>query len=127
MAYLTDSGRFCMENLDFISNPSYLILESNHDIQMLLKTHRPQHLKDRILSEHGHLCNEDSAFAALEIIGKDTKEIVLAHLSEEANTPEKALNAWKSIFNYKGINFDKFSIRCANQWIPLIGGSGYED
>jgi phosphoribosyl 1,2-cyclic phosphodiesterase len=94
---------------------------------MLLRTNRPQSLKDRILSDHGHLCNEDSAFAALELIGDNTKEIVLAHLSEEANTPETAIKAWKNIFQYKGVNFDKYNIRCAHQRIPLIGGSGYED
>lgn len=127
MTYITDSGRFCMENLDYASNPTYLILESNHDIQMLLRTNRPQLLKDRILSDHGHLCNEDSAFAALELIGDNTKEIVLAHLSEEANTPETAIKAWKNIFQYKSVNFDKYNIRCAHQRIPLVGGSGYED
>lgn len=127
MVYITDSGHFCRENLNFINNPTYLILESNHDIQMLLRTNRPQLLKDRILSDHGHLCNEDSAFAALDIIGNKTKEIILAHLSEEANTPEKALEAWESIFKYKGVNFAKYNIRCAHQRIPLIGGSGYEN
>lgn len=127
MVYMTDTGHFCRENLDLITNPDYLILESNHDIKMLLHTNRPQLLKDRILSDHGHLCNEDSAFAALDIIGNRTKEIVLAHLSEEANTPDVALEAWKTIFKYKNKNFDKYNIRCAHQRIPLIGGSGYEN
>lgn len=127
MIYMTDSGQFCRENLNFVSNPTYLILESNHDIQMLLRTNRPQLLKDRILSEFGHLCNEDSAFAALELIGDRTKEIILAHLSEEANTPEVAIAAWKNIFKYKNVNFDKYNIRCASQRVPLIGGSGYEN
>ena len=124
--YMTDTGVFLEDNLPLIKNPTYLIIESNHDIKMLLNTNRPFELKNRIMSEKGHLCNEDSAFAALEIIGKSTKEIVLAHLSEEANTPEVALAAYKKIFEYKNVDINKFKVRCANQWVPLIGGD-YED
>ena len=93
---------------------------------MLLHTNRPMELIQRIMSDYGHLCNEDSAFAATEIIGEDTKEIVLAHLSEEANTPELALSAYNKIFDYARININRFKVRCANQHIPLIGGN-YED
>ena len=82
---------FLEESLPLIKDPTYLIIESNHDIRMLLNTNRPFELKNRIMSDHGHLCNEDSAIAAVSIIGEHTKEIVLAHLSEEANTPETAL------------------------------------
>ena len=126
LVYMTDTGMYLSENTPLIKNPTYLIIESNHDISMLLKTNRPVELKERIMSTYGHLCNEDSAFAALEIIGNDTKEIVLAHLSEEANTPALALQAYKNIFNYAGVRIDKYLIRCANQYIPLIGGD-YED
>ena len=83
-------------------------------------------LIQRIMSDYGHLCNEDSAFAAIEIIGDKTKEIVLAHLSEEANTPELALEAYKKVFEYAGVNINKYKVRCANQHIPLIGGD-YEN
>jgi phosphoribosyl 1,2-cyclic phosphodiesterase len=89
---------------------------------MLLHTNRPFELKNRILSEYGHLCNEDSAIAAISIIGDATKEITLAHLSEEANTPETALEAYDKIFNHFHINKDKYIIRCANQWTSLSGG-----
>ena len=76
-------------NLPLIKNPDYLIIECNHDISMLLKTNRPFELKERIMSEHGHLCNEDSAIAAISISGDKTKEIILAHISEEANVAMK--------------------------------------
>ena len=58
--YMTDTGVFLEDNLPLVKNPTYLIIESNHDIKMLLHTNRPFELKNRILSEYGHLCNEDS-------------------------------------------------------------------
>ena len=89
---------------------------------MEMRTNRSFRLKQRILSEVGHLCNEDSAFASLEIIGEKTKEIILAHLSEEANTPEVALNAYQKVFNYKGVDLTKYHVRCASQNTPTLGG-----
>lgn len=122
LTYLTDTGVFVESNLKYCNNPDYLILECNHDIQMLMKTNRPMELKQRILSDHGHLCNEDSAIAAKEIIGPKTKEIILAHISEEANTPQKALEAYRNIFSYFNINIDTYNVKVANQWKSLIGG-----
>ncbi len=127
LVYMTDTGCFLEENLPLIKNPTYLIIESNHDIQMELKTNRSYALKQRILSDEGHLCNEDSAIAACEIIGKDTKEIILAHLSEEANTPELALEAYKKIFKHFNINIDKYNVRCAKQHESTLGGNLNED
>lgn len=123
LVYMTDTGVFIESTLPYVSNPDYLIIESNHDIQIEMRTNRSFRLKQRILSEVGHLCNEDSAFATLEIIGDKTKEIVLAHLSEEANTPEVALDAYKKVFNYKGVDITKYNVRCASQTTPLLGGN----
>ena len=123
LVYMTDTGVFLEDNLPLVKNPTYLIIESNHDIKMLLATNRTFELKNRILSEYGHLCNEDSAIATISIIGDKTKEITLAHLSEEANTPETALEAYEKIFAHFHINKDKYLIRCANQWESLSGGN----
>ena len=123
LMYMTDTGVFIEDNLPLVKNPTYLIIESNHDIKMLLATKRTFELKNRILSEYGHLCNEDSAIATISIIGDKTKEITLAHLSEEANTPEVALEAYEKIFAHFHINKDKYLIRCANQWTSLSGGN----
>ena len=125
--YMTDTGVFVEEALPLIKDPTYLIIESNHDIKLLLKTNRPFELKNRIMSDYGHLCNEDSAIAAVSIIGEHTKEIVLAHLSEEANTPETALEAYEKIFKHFGVSIDKYKVRCANQWVSLTGGDYYEN
>ena len=127
LTYVTDTGVFLDESKEVASNPDYLIIESNHDIKMLLKTNRPYELKNRIMSEHGHLCNEDSAITTLELIGDKTKQIILAHLSEEANTPETALAAYVKIFKHFNVNINKYDVKCANQWTSLKGGNPDED
>ena len=121
--YMTDTGVFLDQCLPLIKNPTYLIIESNHDIRMLLNTNRTFELKNRIMSEKGHLCNEDSAIAAISIIGDSTKEIVLAHLSEEANTPEVALDAYNKIFKHFGVNIQNYKVRTAWQRQSLTGGN----
>ena len=127
LTYITDTGVFLDETKDIAKNPDYLIIESNHDIRMLLMTNRTYELKNRIMSDHGHLCNEDSAIAAINLIGPKTKQIILAHLSEEANTPEVALAAYLKIFKHFNVNIDKYDVRCANQWVSTIGGRVDED
>lgn len=126
LVYMTDTGVYLDKNNALLKNPNYLIIESNHDIQMLMKSARPMILKQRILGDHGHLCNEDSAFACKEIMGDKTEEIVLAHISEECNTPELALEAYKRIFDFCHIDISSIKLRCANQWTSLIGGD-YEN
>ena len=121
--YMTDTGVFLEQSLPLIKNPTYLIIESNHDIRMLLNTNRTFELKNRIMSDKGHLCNEDSAIAAISIIGDNTKEIVLAHLSEEANTPEVALDAYQKIFKHFGVNIQNYKVRTAWQRESLTGGN----
>ena len=122
LVYLTDTGYIPDSTLKKINNADYYIIESNHDRRMLLKTNRPESLKQRILSDIGHLCNEDSAFYMSEVIGPKTKEIVLAHLSQEANTPEKALLAYEKVFRKRKIDTQKIKIHCASQNEMTLGG-----
>ena len=104
LAYLTDTGYVSKLNLQMMKNLDYYIIESNHDVEMLMKTSRPFATKSRIYSDQGHLCNEDCARALSLMIGDRTKEITLAHLSEEANTPEKALSVVSGCLSgYSGV------------------------
>ena len=123
LVYMTDTGMVMEEIYPVVSNPNYLIIESNHDLEMLMKSSRPLILKQRIASEKGHLCNEDSAFASLEIVGNKTREVYLAHLSEECNTPEKAIEAYQKVFAYKGKSLSKLKLCCAKQWESTLGGN----
>lgn len=123
LTYATDTGYFPEISKKIASNPTYLIIESNHDIRMELNSNRPYELKARIMSTVGHLCNEDSAITACELIGDRTKQIYLAHLSEEANTPEIALSAYMKIFRHFNLDIDNYIIKCANQWTSTLGGN----
>ncbi len=68
-----------------------VLLESNYDPDMLKAGSYPYELKRRILSNRGHLCNDDAAACALELARGGTQHIVLGHLSKENNFPELAL------------------------------------
>ena len=58
-----------------------------------------------------------------KLIGEKTKEIILAHLSEEANCPEVALDTYKKVFENANISLEKIRLICANQHYSVEGGS----
>ena len=122
LVYLTDSGKITIKSLQKIKNADYYIIESNHDVDMLMATNRPMMLKRRILSGKGHLSNEQSATYMTKCIGENTKEIILAHLSEEANCPEVAIETYKKVFEDANISLDKIRLCCANQHYAVEGG-----
>ena len=122
LVYLTDSGKINVKTLQKLKNADYYIIESNHDVDMLMATNRPMFLKKRILSTKGHLSNEQSANYMTKCVGEKTKEIVLAHLSEEANDPLIALETYKKVFEDAKISTDKIDICCANQHYAVEGG-----
>lgn len=122
LVYMTDTGYISERNMEYMRNADFYILESNHNIRMLLKTNRPYDLIQRILGDEGHLSNEDSAMYAAEMVGPKTKEIILAHLSEEANTPDTALAAYAKIFHKQHIDDGKIKLIPAAQWQVTCGG-----
>lgn len=96
MVYITDTGYVNERYHDLLSNRSFYVFESNHDVERLMNNpNYPHQTKIRILSDRGHLSNKDSAYYLAKFIGKDTKYVVLAHLSEQNNTPELALESLK--------------------------------
>ncbi|MBP3493510.1 MAG: MBL fold metallo-hydrolase [Oscillospiraceae bacterium] len=88
---LTDTGYVTDEAADALTGVELLVLESNHDVDWLRSGPYPYYLKERILSLQGHLSNEDAARFAVMMAQRGTRQIVLAHLSRENNTPERAL------------------------------------
>ncbi|MDD2203422.1 MAG: MBL fold metallo-hydrolase [Bacilli bacterium] len=96
LVYITDTGYLNDRYLPMLENKSMYIMESNHDIEMLYNGKYPYHLKRRIASDIGHLSNTDSSNYLSKIVGSNTKHIVLAHLSKENNTRDKAL---ETLFN----------------------------
>lgn len=99
IVYVTDTGYINRDNLDKLRNKNIYIFESNHDINMLMTGPYPYILKQRVVSDKGHLSNEQSGNYLKELIGKNTKRIILAHLSEINNTSEIAYKTVKTIIN----------------------------
>ena len=90
LAVLTDTGFVTDEAHDVALGADMLLLESNHDVVMLKNGGYPYYLKQRILSEYGHLSNDAAAEFAIECVRAGTSDILLAHLSDENNSPELA-------------------------------------
>ena len=87
----TDIGTVTDELRSGLLGCEAVVLESNHDVEMLMKGPYPYELKKRIRSGRGHLSNADSAALASELWQSGTKAFLLAHLSEENNDPTLAL------------------------------------
>ena len=87
---LTDTGYVSDRMAGIIENADGYLIESNHDIEILRAGSYPWSTKQRILSDQGHLCNEDGADAMIRTIGNKTKKIYLGHLSKENNIKELA-------------------------------------
>jgi phosphoribosyl 1,2-cyclic phosphodiesterase len=90
LAVCTDLGYSTRLTLNRISGTTTLILESNHDEDMLHNGPYPWDLKQRIRSNKGHLSNKQAVGIISSILHPGLKNIVLAHLSEENNSPELA-------------------------------------
>ena len=88
---LTDTGVVTPEAEQTLAGVDLMVLESNHDVEWLRSGPYPYSLKQRILGQRGHLSNEDAAAFARRMAECGTRCIVLAHLSRENNTPQRAL------------------------------------
>jgi phosphoribosyl 1,2-cyclic phosphodiesterase len=113
VVYMTDTGFINTKYFKKLSNLDVYLFESNHDIEMLLNGPYPKWLKDRVMGPYGHLSNKDSSVYLAKIIGPNTKKIILTHLSEKNNTPEKALETIRETFKEYEIDFTNIS--CATQ------------
>jgi phosphoribosyl 1,2-cyclic phosphodiesterase len=91
IAVATDLGFFSQAVNDAICGAEIVLLESNHDPELLRKNpHYPPHLKTRILGRKGHLSNDAGAEAAVRLAQCGTRHLLLGHLSAENNTPDIA-------------------------------------
>lgn len=99
---LTDTGYVSDRMRGIISNADAYLFESNHDLEMLRMGRYPWSLKQRILGDKGHLSNDDGALALYDVIGEQTKQIYLGHLSKDNNMKEIARSTVESILREKG-------------------------
>jgi len=89
LGYCTDTGIVTPRMLEEIRRCDGIVLESNHCPEMLANGPYPEPLKRRIRSNRGHLSNPAAA-DVLRTLGKDVPQVVLSHLSEINNTPDRA-------------------------------------
>jgi len=100
LGILTDLGSFSKRVIEAYKNCDALVLECNHDERMLSNGPYSLSLKKRVLSDWGHLSNHQSA-EFINICDKEKLQwLVLAHISEQNNTKELALNTIKNFFPY---------------------------
>ena len=95
VAVATDMGHYDNYIISKLKNLDALLVEANHDIRMLEAGPYPYALKRRILSDTGHLSNENCGKLLCEILNSNMRKVFLGHLSKENNIPELALEAVK--------------------------------
>ena len=103
--YLTDTGYINRKYYEKLNNLDAYIIESNHDEKMLMDGPYPYILKQRVISDKGHLSNKYTGRFLNKSIGNKTKCIILAHISENNNTEELALEQVKD--ELKSCNYNK--------------------
>ncbi len=100
--YLTDVGFITEEIKENVAGADALVLEANHDEEMLKKGTYPYALKQRILGTRGHLSNNAAGWLLAQM-ERLPGEVFLAHLSQENNTPQLALNTVRGMLDAKEI------------------------
>ena len=120
VVYITDTGYINKKYFDILKNRNLYIMESNHDVEMLNNGNYPFSLRQRILSDKGHLSNYDSAKYLCSFIGDNTKYVLLAHLSEDNNTEELAYETLISRLNKNNIHINNIIIAKQNKETDLI-------
>ncbi len=121
MGYISDLGTWDENVAEAFANVDLLALEFNHDEEMQRQSRRPRQLIERVLSDEGHLSNNQAAELTSEIINRSTpnrlQTLVQLHLSRDCNRPHLAQRSAGSVF-------EDFSQTCeihtADQNEPLV-------
>lgn len=119
--YITDTGYINIKNHSKLSNKNLYVLESNHDVDMLMNNSKyPYYLKQRILGDKGHLSNKDSSYYLSKFVGDKTKCVILAHLSEHNNTSDLALKTLYNALGSQQKRCDKVIVATQNETTELV-------
>lgn len=118
-AFITDAGHVTERIRQAVSRANYLVLEANHDVNMLMMGPYPAHLKGRISGEKGHLANETGARLVAEYATPALRHLWLCHLSEENNHPELARKTYEQVLSEYGIKGGTdFSLTVLKRLVP---------
>lgn len=102
LAFATDTGCVTEVMRRYMLGADTVLIEANHDEMMLRYGRYPMALKRRVLSQSGHLSNDDCALLAAYLAQNGTRSIVLGHLSRENNTPRKAYETVSAVLGGSG-------------------------
>ena len=122
-AFATDTGHISDELLQGLQGADTVVIEANHDKVMLKNGPYPPLLKQRVLSEHGHLSNDDCAKLACLLADSGTRQIILGHLSQQNNTPEAAETAVSEALSGRNV---KIYTAPANKLLEVLIGDGVQ-
>ena len=117
LSIMTDIGHVSNTMLDAVAQSDLILLEANHDVDMLKAGSYPYPLKMRILSSRGHLCNEDAGLVLQKLHNRGVKNAILGHLSLENNTPELALITVQSVLEEAGL-LESMFVTVADRFQP---------
>lgn len=119
LAVCTDTGVVLNSAMDALMGCELILIESNHDEQMLFNGSYPPYLKDRIIGPKGHLSNTDCGNACVKLLQGGLKNIILGHISEENNTHSLARNTVCGILKLAGAEDGKdYTLDIADQYQP---------
>ena len=124
VAVATDIGELKKDLFEAIRGSKTVLLESNHDVNMLEIGKYPPQLKRRIRGKLGHLSNDDAGRAAEFLVRLGTERIILGHLSEENNYPELARQTVICVLNDAGIKCGRdvlLGVALPQQTVSLCG------
>ena len=107
LSVATDMGHVDESVVESICGSDIVLLEANHDVEMLRNGRYPAMLKKRILGELGHLSNDASAQIAVRLLQSGTRAILLGHLSEENNLPDVAYAAVRDALSGAGARIER--------------------
>lgn len=120
VVYITDTGYINNKYFEKLKNKSIYIFESNHDVEMLMHGKYPKWLQARILGDKGHLSNEMSSFYLSRLIGPNTKTVILAHLSQDNNTEQIALDTLRKTLKDNNIEFTNIKVARQNEMVSEV-------
>lgn len=106
-AVVTDLGEVTEAVSAGVRGADLLLCEANHDEEWLRSGPYPYYLKERILGDHGHLCNEAGGALARSCVEAGARTVVLGHLSKENNTPQRAYDVVRRCLEQGGVDVDR--------------------
>ncbi len=120
MVYITDTGYINKKYEAITKNKDIYVIETNHDEEMLMNGPYPYYLKQRVISDKGHLSNRYTGKYLTKVIGDNTKYIFLAHISENNNTYDLALEQVKEELASTNFSDDKIIVTHQNEETDMV-------